>query len=273
VFGRLDKLENELETIKQEMAAYKKLLGHPAIQASGTGSDSVEAQPPTGLFLVTHQQFLIQGAMQLADEMYRSGEYQTYTHTIIWRVIQQQLEEADGSTNMQHIRDRWSWSMLHRVPTASDIQSTYTVWTANGKPQLMIANSSASDTKYASIYTGIQSLDNDRGFPPLERVKAISNDITSTLIGGIVSEMVIMNTPNYSESQSDSDIIAECNLTGIDPALISTDIVLKGALARKRNMRTDVTISITAKNNPNYNSSYIVYGRPTTPPPLADTQA
>ncbi|MDR1333055.1 MAG: hypothetical protein LBJ69_01475 [Holosporales bacterium] len=91
------------------MAVYKELLGHPAVEASGTGPGAVKAQAPTGLFLFTHQQWLYHGAMQFVAELYNTIPQPEYMRIVIERIIHRQLDESDWNTSVQKIRSRWRW--------------------------------------------------------------------------------------------------------------------------------------------------------------------
>ncbi|MDR1332934.1 MAG: hypothetical protein LBJ69_00815 [Holosporales bacterium] len=97
------------------MEVYKELLGHPPIQASGTGPGAVKAQAPTGLFLFTHQQWLIHGAMQLIDTICTDVPLPYYMRITIESLIQLQLEEADSETTVSQIRSRWHWTRSHKA--------------------------------------------------------------------------------------------------------------------------------------------------------------
>jgi hypothetical protein len=112
LFQENRELRSEIDELKQEMAVYKELLGHPAIQASGQGDKAVKAQAPTGLFLFTHQQALINGAMQFACYLHSVTQLPPYAMTAVTQIVQQQLDASDASTKIQQILDRWRWKPI-----------------------------------------------------------------------------------------------------------------------------------------------------------------
>ncbi|MDR1332829.1 MAG: hypothetical protein LBJ69_00235 [Holosporales bacterium] len=119
-------LKSKVETLEQRIGTLELLLGTPPVAASGTGDKAVKAQAPTGIFLFTHQQFLINGAMQLADSICGHAWLPAYIKTTVWQTIQQQLDEADGYTTIQQIRMRWRWQGLNANATTGQ-QCAYAI--------------------------------------------------------------------------------------------------------------------------------------------------
>ncbi|MDR1333546.1 MAG: hypothetical protein LBJ69_04055 [Holosporales bacterium] len=133
-------LKSEVETLKQRIGTLELLLGIPPKEATRTE----EAQAPTGIFLFTHQQWLIHGAMQFARELSRTAPFPGYVITTINRLVQQQLDKADSETTIQLIESEWVWRVNAYLTSVLSVTHAYATAErqANEAPRLCAAKTS-----------------------------------------------------------------------------------------------------------------------------------
>ncbi|MDR1333299.1 MAG: hypothetical protein LBJ69_02755 [Holosporales bacterium] len=117
------------------MVVLKDLLGHPAIPERTEGTTTIKAQAPTGLFLYTHQQWLINGAVQLTIEINSIAPTPNYMVTVVEHVIElKQLIDRNPNTI---------------VPKPSETLPAYRARTEEGRAERSDSPANTSDDDQA----------------------------------------------------------------------------------------------------------------------------
>ncbi|MDR1332883.1 MAG: hypothetical protein LBJ69_00535 [Holosporales bacterium] len=253
------------------MAVYKELLGHPAIQASGTGPKAVKAQAPTGLFLFTHQQWLINGAARLIYDICSTVPQPLCIEIAVRRIIQRQLEEIDGDTDIQQIRDCWRWRYTGATYTAPCHMYTVTIDSTTKRQQLCCATMEMNSyclLGYADETSRLSNTTATLGVPPtntsaMEIASYTNNPIADELTRFTVKELAYAGGITAVRRASDC-LQDECLIMGLKyEGLTET---MKDKLSIRHIVRSGVTDAATRAAYP---IPYILYQR-LQPPPTAE---
>jgi hypothetical protein len=265
----------EINVLKQEVAELRKLLGHPVIQASGIRADAVEAQAPTGLFLLTHQQWLYMGAMHVLGEICGSYPHTGYTRTIVERVFQQQLGEADGSTTPRQIRACWHWGNTAVNSTMVGWQSAYTV-EKHPPRQPTLAVAIMLEYQAEAISHG----DTTVQFDEIPSTKASDNPhtgmstrynlVADALLAGITDELYLWTRGGPAPLPPlIQDEVEELGTTyGIDTTQLTQESVLYKKIKRIYQTRHGIHNTMKQAAESFLNSAYITYQRLPPPPEI-----
>jgi hypothetical protein len=253
-------LFQENKELRERIAALEKLVGTPPKAAT-------EGQPPTSLFLVTHQQWLINGTIQLADDLYKCIPQPECIRTAIRHVIHRQLEEADGSTDMQQIRACWAWKR-ECLTYASSCYSMYAA--AAGLPQLCTVEMNSSSycllgytdttSSLSSTESTTSTIPASLSIPELLRANPIAEELTRFAI----DELAFIHYLAKAQRALSSQLREECLIADLKYEELSE--TMKDKLSVKYFIRDKIRYSTAVPTRP---ETYIVYKR-ATPPPAED---
>jgi hypothetical protein len=257
----------EIAKLKAKLTQVESLIGTPPVAASGQGDNAVKAQAPTGIYLVTHQQWLYLGAMQLVGEICGGFPYMGYTRTIIERVVQQQLDTTDGSTTPQQIRSRWLWSRNSTIEKSRRAQTTYTIQAHPQLPQQTIA-------VMRTYYNDATLMSHDDraaeltlyapGTNPIPYIAARTNDtsVVDTLITRPTKSLTILAACQETPGDpSSDDLTAFGHANSVDVSQLTEGTTLYDKLSYAYRTELDICKCIT---NMSEGGAYILYAQATT---------
>jgi hypothetical protein len=224
--------------------------------------------PLSGVFLFTHQQWLIHGAMRLATDIYNSAEHPLYVRNATERVIQQQLDESDGATTLQQIASRWHWKKGKiDSQSASDNHHAYAITIDQGETLMCAATANSSSTlllKYGDNTSRLSDIETILGYVPdetdIQDLMSTQDSIAEELTRYKVYEMAFAHGNESMYRVADTYLEKQCRTMGL--SFDSLSETMKDKLCARHWVL--YTMYNAAKAGVPW--TYIIYQRPPTQP-------